>query len=83
MSEQKSLAKLEQELADANERAERATASLSKNFSLDGPQWEEFTAANRNMLSAERRLAAAKGEEHVVPIDFPVQWDTGRRAPIC
>lgn len=81
MSEQKSLAELEQELADANKRAERAWKSLSNNFSHDGPQWEEYAAANHDVLSAERRLAAAKDEEHVVPVGFPVQWDTGAPCP--
>ena len=42
---------------------------------------EEFRAARTAVLQAERNLAAAKGEEYVVPIEFPVCWDTGAPLP--
>jgi hypothetical protein len=32
-------------------------------------------------LQLECELAAAKGEEYAVPLDFPVQWDTGAPLP--
>jgi hypothetical protein len=42
---------------------------------------EEFSAACDAVLQAERNLAAAKGEEYAVPIEFPVSWDTGAPLP--
>jgi len=36
---------------------------------------EEFRAAREAVLQAERNLAAAKGEEYAVPVEFPVCWD--------
>ena len=32
-------------------------------------------------MSAERELAAAKGEQYAVSLDFPVKWDTGAPLP--
>ena len=42
---------------------------------------EEFRAAHEAALSAERTLAAALGEPHAVPLDFPVRWDIGAPLP--
>ena len=42
---------------------------------------EEFGAAREAVLQAERNLAAAKGEEYAVPVEFPVCWDTGAPLP--
>lgn len=42
---------------------------------------EKFTAARAAVLQAERNLAAAKGEQYAVPIEFPVSWDTGAPLP--
>src|SRR5258707_851658 len=42
---------------------------------------EEFAAAQEALLEAERALAAAQNEPHAVPIEFPVQWDTGAPLP--
>ena len=46
-----------------------------------GGEWEECLAASEAVLGLERELAAAKGEEHAVPLDFPVLWDTGAPLP--
>lgn len=70
MSEQKPLADLERELVQANERAESAWVSLSDSFSNSGPQWDEYMVANRNVLAAERRLAAAKKRNMLSPSIF-------------
>ena len=43
--------------------------------------WEEFLAAHEVVLKLERLLAAARGEEHAVPLDFPVRWDIGAPLP--
>ena len=32
-------------------------------------------------LYLKRELAAAKGEEYAVPVDFPVKWDAGCPLP--
>src|SRR5947209_3670485 len=37
--------------------------------------------AKEAVLRLERELAAAKGEEHAIPLDFPVQWDAGAPLP--
>lgn len=47
----------------------------------EGGEWEEFLAANEAVLRLERELAAARGEEHAVPLDFPVKWDIGAPLP--
>lgn len=38
-------------------------------------------AARDAVFQAERALAAAKGEQYAVLIDFPVRWDTGAPCP--
>jgi hypothetical protein len=43
-----------------------------------GGEVEEFTAARAAVLLAERNLAAAKGEQYAVPIEFPVSLGYGR-----
>jgi hypothetical protein len=68
------ISKLEAALQQALERQERA---LRK-----GGGWgEEFSAACNAVLTAERALSHAKGEQYAVPIDFPVRWDTGAPLP--
>jgi hypothetical protein len=62
--------------ADRLERAVQALAPKHK-----GGELEEFAAAQEALLEAERALAAAQNEPHAVPIEFPVQWDTGAPLP--
>ena len=40
-----------------------------------------YFAAHAALLSAERELSAAKGEEYAVPLDFPIKWDAGAPLP--
>ncbi|HET9282702.1 MAG TPA: hypothetical protein VFR24_12140 [Candidatus Angelobacter sp.] len=67
---------LETTLREAQARQSRAIAALTR-----GGEMEEVRAANTAMLQAERNLAAAKGEQYAVPIEFPVSWDTGAPLP--
>lgn len=70
---------LETVLRMALDRQSKAIAALAPKHR--GGEVEEFNAARTAVLQAERNLAAAKGEEHAVPIAFPVRWDTGAPLP--
>ena len=70
---------LENALQLAQERQRRAINALAPKHR--GGEVEEFRAAQDALLQAERDLAAAKGEQHAVPIDFPVAWDVGAPLP--
>lgn len=71
--------KLETALHKAQSRQLKAIAALAPKHR--GGEAEEFNAARTAVLQAERNLAAAKGEEYAVPIEFPVRWDTGAPLP--
>ena len=73
------IAELERALREANTRLDRACKALAPVHK--GGEEEEFDAALRELLAAERALAAARGEEHAVSIEFPVEWDTGAPIP--
>lgn len=73
------IAKLETALHEAQARQSKAIAALAPKHR--GGEVEEFNAARTAVLEAERNLAAAKGEEHAIPIEFPVRWDTGAPLP--
>jgi hypothetical protein len=65
------------EFAAAKLRLDRLTEDLGCGvFDHD-----EIASARDGLLVAERRLAAARGEPHAVPIEFPVLWDTGAPLP--
>lgn len=70
---------LEQYLSDAKDRFDKAGLALAPVHK--GGEWAEYNAADTALLSAERELAAAKGEEYAVPSDFPIQWDIGAPMP--
>ncbi len=70
---------IEKRLADARDGLERGIKALAPKHR--GGEWEQYLAANEAVLRLERELAAAKGEEHAVPLDFPVRWDTGAPLP--
>ena len=70
---------LETALREARERQSRAMAALASKHR--GGEMEEFRAAREAVLQAERNLAAVKGEEYAVPVEFPVCWDTGAPLP--
>ena len=67
---------LERQLRTAEERQRCAAKALAPKHK--GGEWEEYWAANREVLLLERQLAAAKGEEYAEPCDFPLKWDTER-----
>ena len=75
----KNMKELQIALEAAQRRLERATKALAPKHK--GGEVAEYLAAHEAVLAAERALAAAKGEPHAVPIDFPVQWDTGAPLP--
>ena len=70
---------IERRFAAARDRERAAIEAMAPKHK--GGEWEEFLAANEAVLRLERELAAAKGEEHAVPLDFPVLWDTGAPLP--
>src|SRR5882672_12530661 len=74
-----SVADLQRALSAAQMRLKRAVQALAPKHT--GGEPEEFAAAQDALLVAERALAAAKNEPHAVPIEFPVQWDTGAPLP--
>jgi len=67
---------LEEQLAIANKRLDDAASSC-----LNGGDWNELRAAKALALNLERELAAARDEEHAVPLAFPVRWSTGAPLP--
>lgn len=73
------IAELEALLRAARFREEKAIKALA--LKHKGGELEESLAAGEEVLSCERALSAAKGEEYAAPIDFPVQWDTGAPLP--
>jgi hypothetical protein len=76
---EQSIAPLQERLGHAKARFEQASVALAPKHK--GGEWEEYRAAYADLLSAERDLAAAKGEEHAVTIDFPVAWCAGSPLP--
>jgi hypothetical protein len=70
---------LQTALERAHARLKRALAAFGR--SGQGGSMDEFRAAHEAALSAERALAAALGEPHAVPLDFPVRWDIGAPLP--
>lgn len=79
MSTSVSVTDLQNVLTAAQKRLERAVRALAPKHK--GGEYEEHAAAQDALLDAERALAAAQGEPHAIPIDFPVQWDTGAPLP--
>lgn len=69
----------EQRLAAARKRFEAASQALRRRFQPN--EQAEYWAAHDAVLVLERDLAAAKGDEHAVPLDFPVAWDAGAPLP--
>ena len=70
---------LEAALARAQLREREAAEALRPKHK--GGEWEAYWVANAELLAAERELAAAKGEQYAVPLDFPMKWDTGAPLP--
>jgi hypothetical protein len=74
-----STSEVEAALRLAIQRRDRAMQALRPKHK--GGEVEEFRSAEAAVMQAERDLAAAKGEEYAVPIDFPVQWCSGAPLP--
>jgi hypothetical protein len=70
---------IEQRLVAANERLERASQVLRARWQTD--EWAEYREAEAAVFVLERELAATKGEEYAVPLDFPAIWDAGTPLP--
>jgi hypothetical protein len=70
---------LEQNVERARERFLAARKALAPKHK--GGEMEAFRAAHEALIAAERELAAARKDEHAVPLDFPVQWDIGAPLP--
>jgi len=62
-------------------KARRDTAATAVRAKHGGGEWAEYRAAHAALLVAERELAASRNEEHAVPLEFPVRWDTGAPMP--
>jgi hypothetical protein len=70
---------LEAHLKTAMERRQRAIAALAPKHK--GGEWEEYWAADQEVLRLERQIAAAKDEEYAEPFGFPLKWDCGAPMP--
>jgi hypothetical protein len=70
---------LEQRLAAARARRDAALKALAPKHR--GGELEEFRSAQQALLAVEREIAASKNEEHAVPLDFPLSWNTGAPLP--
>lgn len=70
---------IERRLAAAQDRLRKAQIALAPKH--EGGEWEEYWSAYDAVLRLERELAAAKGEELAIPLDFPVKWDIGAPLP--
>jgi len=77
----KTIPDLENALRAAQSRVEQAWKASAAKIEVNNAEWNEYIAANQEQLAAERILAAAKGEEYAIPVDFPYQWDTGAPLP--
>lgn len=76
-----SIPELEAALRVAQERVSRTTETDPRTRMVRVSSFEDSRVACDAKLQAERNLAAAKGEPHAVPIDFPVSWDVGAPLP--
>jgi hypothetical protein len=71
--------KLEADLRAANVRLDRAAKAFSGKHV--GSEWEEFNAADENVLRLERELAVERGDAYALPLEFPYKWCTGAPLP--
>ncbi len=70
---------LERSLQVAVERLQRVISALAPKHKAG--EWEEYHAANQEVLLLERQLAAATGEEFAEPCGFPLKCDAGAPMP--
>ncbi|HEU4538114.1 MAG TPA: hypothetical protein VFS00_28530 [Polyangiaceae bacterium] len=79
MTDELPIDELERLLAAARGRGDAAAEALRARHK--GGEWDAYEAAQAEVIALERRVAAAKGEPHAVPLDFPVRWDIGAPLP--
>jgi hypothetical protein len=70
---------MEQRLIHARQRLDAAIRALSGVHK--GGEVEECRAADEALLLLEREAMESIKKEHAVPLNFPVQWDTGAPLP--
>jgi hypothetical protein len=70
---------LEARLSQAQQRYQRSVAALAPKHK--GGEWEEYEAAYKELISAERELSLAKGEETALACDWEADWDKGAPLP--
>lgn len=70
---------LEGRLTAARERQEEICRELAARHPPELRQ--EYWAVSETVLGLERELAAARGEEYAVPLDFPVKWSPAAPLP--
>jgi hypothetical protein len=73
------LSQLERELRRAEKRLKCAIKALAPKGK--GGEWEEYQAAENEVLKLQRAFAAAKGEQYAESLEFPVKWDIGAPLP--
>lgn len=79
MTDDTPLHELEQLLAAAKERQNAALVRAQGRHR--GGEMDAYRAASAEVQRLGVQLAAAKGESHAVPLEFPVQWDSGAPLP--
>ncbi len=79
MSNGMNIQRMEGKLETARKRLKEAISALRSK--PKGGEQEAYQRARNDVLALEREVAAAKGEEYAITIDFPVLWDTGAPLP--
>lgn len=79
MTDETPLRALERLLETARERQKAAFDAIRD--LRQRSEWAAFHVVRDEVLALERRIAAAKGEPHAVPLDFPMHWDIGAPLP--
>ena len=70
---------IEKQLSEAQARLKAVVTVLASKHK--GGEWEEFRAAQDDLLRLEREVAKAHGWPYAIPCDFPVKWDAGAPLP--
>jgi len=79
MDDDKSVLKLERELAVARSKESAAFAEYTSSWQDD--QRDQAFSARTEVCVAERKLAAARGEPYAIPAEFPIRWSMGAPMP--
>jgi hypothetical protein len=66
----------------ALDQARARHKELCKRFNFKDPAWRAtYEETDSAVLDLERQIAALKGEEYAIPLDFPEAWDVGAPLP--